>query len=93
MITEELGDKTFPEDIGKVVKRVIHTTADFQFADITIINEGAIDRAKEISESDDSYFMPQQFENKSNPEAHRKTTMMLQTEKGVFTVISSGNAT
>ncbi|WP_432665700.1 precorrin-8X methylmutase [Wukongibacter baidiensis] len=47
MITEELGDKTFPEDIGKVVKRVIHTTADFQFADITIINEGAIDKAKE----------------------------------------------
>ncbi len=47
MITEELGEKTFPEDIAKVVKRVIHTTADFQFADITIINEGAIDRAKE----------------------------------------------
>lgn len=46
IITEELGEKTFPEDIGKVVKRVIHTTADFQFADITIINEGAIDRAK-----------------------------------------------
>lgn len=47
IITEELGDKTFPEDIGKVVKRIIHTTADFQFADITIINDGALDRAKE----------------------------------------------
>ncbi len=47
IITEELGDKTFPDDIGKVVKRVIHTTADFSFADITIIKEGAIDKAKE----------------------------------------------
>lgn len=47
MITEELGEKTFPEDIGKVVKRIIHTTADFQFADITIINDGSIDKAKE----------------------------------------------
>jgi len=46
IITEELGDKTFPEDIGKVVKRIIHTTADFQFADITIINNDAIDKAK-----------------------------------------------
>lgn len=46
IITEELGDKTFPEDIGKVVKRIIHTTADFQFADITIINDGALDKAK-----------------------------------------------
>lgn len=46
IITEELGDKIFPEDIGKVVKRVIHTTADFQFADITIINNDAIDKAK-----------------------------------------------
>lgn len=46
IITEELGDKTFPEDIGKVVKRVIHTTADFSFADITIIKDGAIDKAK-----------------------------------------------
>ncbi len=47
IITEELGDKTFPEDIGKVIKRIIHTTADFGFADITIINDGAIERAKE----------------------------------------------
>jgi precorrin-8X/cobalt-precorrin-8 methylmutase len=47
IITEELGDKTFPEEIGKVVKRIIHTTADFTFADITIINNDAIEKAKE----------------------------------------------
>ena len=47
MITEELGDKTFPEEIGKIIKRVIHTTADFQYADITIISPDAIESAKE----------------------------------------------
>lgn len=47
IITEELGDKTFPDEIGQVVKRIIHTTADFTFADITIINNDAIEKAKE----------------------------------------------
>ena len=46
IITEELGAKTFPEDIGKIIKRIIHTTADFQYADITEISPGAIDAAK-----------------------------------------------
>ena len=29
IITQELGDRQFPEEIAPVVKRVIHTTADF----------------------------------------------------------------
>lgn len=36
--------------------------------------KGAINRAKEIAESGENYFMPQQFENPANPEVHRKTT-------------------
>ena len=35
---------------------------------------GAIAKAKEIADSSDDYFMPQQFENPSNPEIHRRTT-------------------
>ena len=35
---------------------------------------GAIAKAKEIAESSDDYFMPQQFENPSNPAIHRHTT-------------------
>ncbi len=35
---------------------------------------GAIDKAVEISKENPHYFMPQQFENPSNPEAHRNTT-------------------
>jgi len=47
IITEELGDKTFPEREGKIIKRVIHTTADFQYADITLIHPDAISAALE----------------------------------------------
>lgn len=38
--------------------------------------KGAIDKATEIANTDPSYFMPQQFMNKANPEAHRKTTAL-----------------
>ncbi|WP_053956635.1 precorrin-8X methylmutase [Inediibacterium massiliense] len=51
IITEELGDKTFPEEIGKIVKRIIHTTADFEYADLTVISPDAIEKAKEAIQS------------------------------------------
>lgn len=49
IITEELGEKNkqFSEKEGPVVKRVIHTTADFEYADILEISKGAIDSAIE----------------------------------------------
>ncbi|KGG79400.1 cysteine synthase [Caloranaerobacter azorensis H53214] len=36
--------------------------------------KGAVEKAKELLEKNENYFMPQQFENPSNPEIHRKTT-------------------
>jgi cysteine synthase A len=37
--------------------------------------KGAVERAEEIhNENPSFYYMPQQFENRSNPEIHRKTT-------------------
>ena len=36
--------------------------------------KGAINKAKELAESDENYFIPQQFENPANPEIHRNTT-------------------
>jgi len=36
--------------------------------------KGAVEKAAELYESNPGYFMPQQFENSANPEAHRKTT-------------------
>jgi cysteine synthase A len=35
---------------------------------------GAIRRAEEMAAADERYFVPQQFENPANPEAHRRTT-------------------
>ncbi len=35
---------------------------------------GAINKAKEIADSGDNYFLPQQFKNPANPDIHRKTT-------------------
>ncbi len=34
----------------------------------------AVKKAKEIKEQNPSYFMPEQFANRANPEAHKKTT-------------------
>ncbi len=44
IITEELGDKVFPDDIADVVKRVIHTTADFEYADLIEFKNNALER-------------------------------------------------
>ncbi|PKM58969.1 MAG: precorrin-8X methylmutase [Firmicutes bacterium HGW-Firmicutes-4] len=40
IITEEMGDKVFPEAIAPMVKRIIHTTADFEYADLLEILNG-----------------------------------------------------
>jgi cysteine synthase A len=36
--------------------------------------QGAIDKAEELVRQNPGYFMPQQFKNPANPDAHRKTT-------------------
>ncbi|MTI65218.1 MAG: precorrin-8X methylmutase [Firmicutes bacterium] len=43
IITEELGRKDFDYKTAKIVKRVIHTTADFEYADILEIHPKAIE--------------------------------------------------
>lgn len=42
IITAELGDTDFPEKALPVVKRVIHTTADFDYARTLYFSDGAI---------------------------------------------------
>ena len=46
IITEELGARTFPVGIAEVVKRVIHTTADFDYADSLAFSPDVIEQAK-----------------------------------------------
>ena len=44
IIQEELGGRTFPAEVLPVVKRVIHTTADFDYADNLVFSPGAVEQ-------------------------------------------------
>ena len=46
IITEELGDRVLDPENELVIKRVIHTTADFDYADNLIFSEHAVELAK-----------------------------------------------
>ncbi len=45
MISEILGEKKFPPFHENIIKRVIHTTADFEYAEIMKISETAVPQA------------------------------------------------
>lgn len=47
IIESELGDAVIPEEQKPVVKRVIHTTADFEYVDSLVFSEGAVQKAVE----------------------------------------------
>lgn len=47
IITEELGNRKLPPDCEAVIKRVIHTTADFDYADNLVFSDGVIEKALE----------------------------------------------
>ncbi|WP_194190167.1 precorrin-8X methylmutase [Clostridium chrysemydis] len=48
IIEIEMGDHSFNEEELKIVKRVIHTTADFEYANLLEMSEDFIDKAKEV---------------------------------------------
>lgn len=48
IIGEEMGPHNFDDRELKIIKRLIHTTADFEFKNITYIRDGAIDAALDI---------------------------------------------
>lgn len=48
IIGREMKNHNFSENELKIVKRVIHTTADFEYQDLVYIREGAIESALEI---------------------------------------------
>lgn len=53
IITEELGNKmdSIPENISAVIKRVIHTTADFEYADLMKFSLGAVEKGMKALEN------------------------------------------
>ncbi len=46
-ITRELGDRVIDPALAPVVKRVIHTTADFEYADTLYFSPDVIEKAKQ----------------------------------------------
>ena len=44
IITAELGERSFPPEVLPVVKRVIHTTADFDYAGNLVFSPGAVEQ-------------------------------------------------
>ncbi|MCD7835056.1 MAG: precorrin-8X methylmutase [Lachnospiraceae bacterium] len=46
IITEELGDRQLDPIKAPIIKRVIHTTADFDYADSLCFSENAVERLK-----------------------------------------------
>lgn len=47
IITHELGARTFPQDQELIIKRCIHTSADFEYADSLCFSENAVAKAME----------------------------------------------
>ena len=47
IITEELGDTPLIPGTEQIVKRCIHTSADFDYAKNLVFSDGAVDRALE----------------------------------------------
>lgn len=48
IIGEEMGDHNFSDRELTIIKRVIHTTADFDYMNIVYIRDGAIDEAAKL---------------------------------------------
>ena len=51
IITSELGDRTWPEPIFSVIRRCIHTSADFDYADNLRFSDGAVELGVELMHS------------------------------------------
>ena len=48
IITKELGDRTFDPQQESIIKRVIHTTADFDYADNLVFSPGVVEHAHRL---------------------------------------------
>lgn len=48
IIESEIGEHNFTEEELSIIKRTIHTTADFEYKDLVEISKGAIEAAKEV---------------------------------------------
>ncbi len=64
-----------PENMSEERKKIIHALgAELVLTPPELSIAGSVQKAEELASSSDKYFVPQQFENPANPQAHYKTT-------------------
>ena len=64
-----------PENMSDERKKIIRALgAELVLTPPELSIGGSVDKAMEIASSSDDYFVPQQFENPANPQAHYRTT-------------------
>lgn len=64
-----------PENMSEERKKIIQALgAELVLTPPELSIGGSVDKALEIAASSDNYFVPQQFENPANPDAHYHTT-------------------
>lgn len=64
-----------PENMSDERKKIIKALgAELVLTDPKLSIGGSVEKAVEIANSSDEYFVPQQFENPANPQAHYRTT-------------------
>jgi cysteine synthase A len=68
---------TMPDDMSVERQRLFaRLGAEIQLTPAIEGMTGAVHAARELTREHPDYFMPQQFENPANPEAHRRTTAL-----------------
>lgn len=68
---------TMPESMSLERRQLLSALgAKLDLTEAALGMKGAINRAAEINDSMENSFMPQQFNNLANPEAHRQTTAL-----------------
>lgn len=64
-----------PENMSEERKKIIQALgAELVLTPQQLSIDGSVQKALELASSSEEYFVPQQFENQANPEAHYKTT-------------------
>lgn len=64
-----------PENMSEERKKIIRALgAELILTPLELSIGGSVEKATEIYNSNDKYFMPQQFENPANPDIHYRTT-------------------
>ena len=71
-----------PENMSEERKKIIKALgAELVLTDPALSIGGSVDKALEIASGSDEYFVPQQFQNRANPEMHYRTTAVELTEQ------------